>query len=329
MHTARKKKDSADDESGDDTDEESALSGLDRLFLCTDYRDTALKIGRQQVNVNVLASQQATTDYDLTGQVLWPVSVLLAHHVVNLLDEEASSEPGSPPATTVIELGAGGTAVPAFAAARCWQVQLIIATDGNENAVFELLRSNVDRHNSSLGAHDNGDTKRPACPVMALPCRWGSRTHVRNILAVMSGQMSKQESRVVVVAADVVQWPAVVEPLLHTAKALLWNSAEGGRLLLGIVNRATQTYNLFFAVAMRLGFHSRKVDVSAIFDDGTVPTNCLEGGGRVTEIFELTLLQREEPPILLNERTEDDSSSGNNESSVMGSTHDHEPALPC
>jgi hypothetical protein len=327
MHITRRKAESADDGGGDDADDESPLSGFHQLFLCTDYRHVSLMIGRPQVKVNVLASQQATTDYDLTGQVLWPVSVLLAHHVVNHLNE-SPSKAGSSAATTVIELGAGGTAVPSFAAAHCCRVQLVIATDGNDNAVFELLSRNVDRHNSAVAVRDNDDRKRPVCPVIALPCLWGSPDHVRNILGMMASRFNEQKNRVVVVAADVVQWPAVVEPLLHTAKALLWDSAEGGRLLLGIVNRASQTYNLFFSVALRLGFQPRQVDLNTLFDDGSVPANCLEGGGRTTEIFEL-ILQRDEPPILLSASTQDDSSSKSNEGNAIGSTHDHEPALPC
>jgi Lysine methyltransferase len=303
-------------EDGDD-DEALSFSGFDQLFVSKEYQNVSVSLGGvPEVTINVLASPQASTDYDLTGQILWPVSVLLARYIVHQLDNR--TEEDALLATTVVELGAGGTAVPSFAASRSRMVKVVVATDGNDNVVWDLLERNVKNHDLSRRSHDM-DGFVP-CPVLALPCLWGNRSHVMDVLGAVH-----ERSDVVVVAADVVQWPDVIDPLLHTVKALLW-AADNGRFLLGIVNRAAQTYNLFFQKASSLGFRSQRIDfVDILFDGGEVPRDCLEGGGRETELYELTLVDWNEAPLLLTSRN----SSEEGVESFPVLENEYAPSLPC
>lgn len=276
---------------GDFDDEARSFLGLDQLFVSKEYQNVSVSLGGvPEVTINVLASPQASTDYDLTGQVLWPVSILLARYIVNQLGSRTEEEVLA--TTAVIELGAGGTAVPSFAASRSRQVKVVVATDGNDNVVWDLLERNVKNHNLNRPACDL-ERPLPPCPVLAMPCLWGSQRHLQDVISAVHDL-----SDVVVVAADVVQWPDVIVPLLHTVKALLW-AAEDGRFLLGMVNRAGQTYNLFFQKASKLGFRAQRIDFPDIlFKDGEIPRDCVEGGGRETELFELTLVDRSEVPVL-------------------------------
>lgn len=307
----------ADDEDGND---DSALTGLDQLFVCKEYRPVSLQFG-DSIVVDVLASPQASTDYDLTGQVLWPVSVLLAHYLVSQLHHRgprrhpplSSSNDAPPPLlqkVSVIELGAGGTAVPSFAAAQCYDVNRVLTTDGNDHVVFELLQRNVCRFNEQQQHQYFSEPAQQR--VSAHPCLWGHRDHVRQLL-----QQLPPDAPVLVVAADVVQWPTVIEPLLHTVKALLWprpsesqSTTPWGKMILGIVNRAQRTYQQFWSTAQRLGFRSTRLDDNdeiraRLFPDGTIPPECRESGGRQTELHELVLERFDDPPILLQDSTGD------------------------
>lgn len=149
--------------------------GLDQLFVSKEYENVSVKLGGvPEVAINVLASPQASTDYDLTGQILWPVSVLLARYIVSQLGSR--TEEAELASTAVIELGAGGTAVPSFAASRSGKVKIVVTTDGNDNVVWDLLERNARNHN--LNRTPWGTEGYLPCPVLALPCLWGNRKHL-------------------------------------------------------------------------------------------------------------------------------------------------------
>jgi hypothetical protein len=156
--------------------------------------------------------------------------------------------------------------------------QQAVLTDGND-IVMDLLCKNAESREN----------------VSAAAFTWGTRSELHAIIDT-AGCVD------VVVAADVVQWPTVVEPLLHSVKALLWNSrSERPCLLLGIVNRAENIYGLFFRIAKELGFACEKVPPETFLKDGVVPRSCLEFGGRETEIFIVELIDRSVHPKMLSD----------------------------
>lgn len=296
---------------------------LDELFTVKDYQTKAIcirlfhKDEKKEVKTNkddddnddlwidILQSPAACTDFDLTGQIVWPVSVLLSHYLTSI-DLRGK---------TVLELGAGGTALPSFTAA--YQgASTVMATDGNESAVLDLLRQNTAFHQQKI------DTTA-ACQLYCQPLLWGNQSQLLALL-----QPLKQKRVDVVVAADVVQWPAVLEPLLHTVKYVLWRKdisesmapdREKPVFLLGIVQRAATTYNLFFQLADKMGFESRAIAPTDFLQNGIAPLSCQERGGRVTELYELTLRPDSGPPVF----------SHQDRDRTLGTSFEQTPFLPC
>jgi predicted nicotinamide N-methyase len=242
------------------------------------------------ITLDVDCSQAASTDYDLTGQILWPVSVLLSHYV--------ASERGSSlvRGRTVVELGAG-CGLPGMVAAHF--ADRVLLTDGND-VVMDLLARNASKDVSGT--------------LTTSTFLWGRQDDLVRILGELNGNVD------VVIAADVVQWPAVVEPLLHTVKALLWESrAQQPTFVLGIVNRAQTTYDLFFKLAKELGFSWIQVAAEDFLKDGLIPKSCQEFGGRSTELFEIELIDRSVEPVL-HDKTQD---------LTLGKNFENTPFLPC
>jgi hypothetical protein len=253
---------------------------LDDLFTITDYKkvgvdiphfdaDTSEDDPEENLHIDIFCSTAASTDFDLTGQILWPVSVLLSHYLASKQGRAILK------GRNIVELGAGCGLAGLAAAPFCDQV---VITDGEE-VIMDLLKKNEDYREN----------------VTALPFTWGMRKDLNDILATM-----ENASVDVVVAADVVQWPTVIEPLLHSVKALLWNSrSDKPSLVLGIVNRAHNVYELFFEKAKDLGFTWKKIPNESFLRDGVVPTSCQECGGRETQVFIVELLDRSETPTML------------------------------
>jgi hypothetical protein len=278
---------------------------LDLLFTNIEYKTTTVTIpchnasddsdsSDHVLSIDIASSPSASTDYDLTGQILWPVSNLLGHYLASQVGQEQLQN------RRVVELGAG-CGLPGLVAAQ--YAEKVVLTDGNE-IVLDLLQQNVE-----LCLANN-----KSCPISPSLFKWGDRKQCHELLQSM-GHVD------VVVAADVVQWPAVVEPLLHTIKALLWNSkAKEPSLMLGIVNRASSTYNLFFQLAKQLGFACRQVMPEEYLKDGQVPESGQEHGGRETEIHRIVLTDRSQPPILLETQGED---------VIVGQGYENTCFLPC
>ena len=64
---------------GDDGDEEEESFGLDTFFINEDYRSISFYFGNTEeevrdplLDINLLASPMCCTDWDLTGQIIWP-----------------------------------------------------------------------------------------------------------------------------------------------------------------------------------------------------------------------------------------------------------------
>ena len=226
----------------------------------------------------------------------------------------------------------------------------VTLTDGNETVV-ELLQTNCDNYvsvlssSSSSSSSQTDSTSTAHTPTMnAVPFQWGNGSQLSQIVET-SGPFD------VILAADVVQWPAVVEPLLHTMKALLWNSnssittsssissnsdtntnnnsnpdntcqseQESKCCILGIVERAQSTYRMFFEMATELGFQSRKIPMTEFLEGGVIPESCQEHGGRKTQLFELKLVDFSVPPILLEHVDVD---------IIVGKSYENTCFLPC
>ncbi|KAJ8607117.1 hypothetical protein CTAYLR_009150 [Chrysophaeum taylorii] len=153
---------------------------MEWLFLDTDYKEKVYDVGFPQP---VLCLEAACTDHDLTGQVVWPVSVALARFATTLRGR-------------IVEVGAG-CGLPGLAAARSGETTVAL-TDGSD-VVLDLLRQSVARFGSR---------------AKVFKLVWGDRGSVEDFLSEFGEPVD------VVIGADVVAWPTAVEPLLQTVRAL-------------------------------------------------------------------------------------------------------------
>ena len=271
----------------------------------------------KMIHLEIGSSSSASTDFDLTGQVLWPISLLLGHYLASTaVQRHLSSSNG-----IVVELGAGGTGVPGLVAAHAPPRQVVL-TDGNAS-VLPLLQDNVERHSFGGG----GDV-----PVVQVSCQeliWGDRMQLQNLRDQLLGPVS------MVVAADVVQWPSVLEPLLWTVQALLFrrppnkedNSCDGGGagvFVLGLVTRAESTVSLFFQLAKSLGFSWRRIPRRDYLVDGQLPGSCHERGGPL-DLYELKLKEESSTvvPFLWQVDEQDQRDT------TLGTSYEHTLSHPC
>lgn len=249
--------------------------------------------------------------------------ILLCNCRVGLLAAYAGSQRGQDllRGKKVLELGAG-CGLPGLVASR--YARLVILTDGSDTVV-ELLKRNVrdhcfyedfnqDEHGSNREICNN-IVREKRC-VEARRLLWGDGIEIKTILERCEGYVD------VVFAADVVQWPAVVQPLLHSVKALLWGSNKP-IFVLGIVQRAQSTTRLFFHLAEELGFAWKRIDIDKYHSGGRFPEACREFGGLAPEIYEIILTDRSSAPALFSSPLADKSTM------AVGKAYEHTFSLPC
>ncbi|GMH68517.1 hypothetical protein TrLO_g2283 [Triparma laevis f. longispina] len=276
-------------------------------------------------DVEILSSPSAATDFDKTGEVVWPVSVLLAQFLLSYAGLRArieDSEPTSP--LRILELGSGvglpSAAVLEYYAGFKNRISLR-ASDGHEAFITTgegeagILSRNLEKYEQN---------------AKAIPLLWGKTQDVLNALP----------SYDVLFAADVVQWPAVVEPLAMTVHALLHpgKGAEPKKrpvMYLGIVERDDGALKQkFFALLCSYGFsEARQIkyeeylprvegeeggsDEAAAF---TFPAKGAEFGGRICMIYEIELIDFDMVPVLLEAGVTD---------KLLSSGHEQTMTLPC
>ncbi|ETW02466.1 hypothetical protein, variant [Aphanomyces invadans] len=185
------------------------------------YTNTEYEFG--DTRQSLLSSKAASTDHDLTGQVVWPVSILLSWFVVSNRDLFRDK--------VVLELGAGA-GLAGFVASQFAARTAI--TDGND-VVLRLLDRNADQAST-------------VCGVFKL--LWGEED------SVIQFQKDFPYPVDVMLGADVVCWPNLVLPLLRTIKHLMHQHARPFEVVFycGFVCRAQSTQDLFFAQAKIMGF---------------------------------------------------------------------------
>ncbi|XP_052183965.1 uncharacterized protein LOC127795913 isoform X2 [Diospyros lotus] len=109
---------------------------IDRsFFINDDYQLTTFTFGSQVLQLFCL--QSASTDFDLTGQLVWPGAKLLNNYI--------SQTPEMLRGCSVIELGSGVGVTGILCSKFCHDVVL---TDHNEE-VLKILKKNIELHSSS------------------------------------------------------------------------------------------------------------------------------------------------------------------------------------
>ncbi|GKU93481.1 hypothetical protein SLEP1_g7073 [Rubroshorea leprosula] len=147
-------------------EEEEEMVCLDEsFFINDDYQLTTFTFGSHELQLFCL--QSASTDFDLTGQLVWPGAMLLN----NYLSQNAEMLQGC----SVIELGSGVGITGILCSRFCHEVVL---TDHNDE-VLKILKRNIELHSSSIN---------PSCAgLKAEKLEWGNSDQINKILCKRSG----------------------------------------------------------------------------------------------------------------------------------------------
>ncbi|EOY32857.1 Methyltransferase family protein isoform 6 [Theobroma cacao] len=143
-------------------EEEEDIVCLDEAFFINDnYHLTTYTFGSHVLQLFCL--QSASTDFDLTGQLVWPGAMLLNDY----LSKNAEMLQGC----SMIELGSGVGITGMLCSRFCHQILL---TDHNDE-VLKILRRNIELNTSS---------ENPSCcaALEAEKLEWGNSDHINSIL---------------------------------------------------------------------------------------------------------------------------------------------------
>ena len=188
---------------------ESDIAGLDRLFTNIEYSQYTVQVGA--FSVDVLYSNAACTDHDLTGQIPWPGATILSHFII--------SEQGQAllKGKSVMELGSGVGICGLLASQLC---QDVVLTDHNE-LVVDLLNQNVQLNPPS---EESAHTK-----TLATVCyEWGAPwPHSHQ-------QLKPEEGFDVILGSDIIYSCSTVPLIMKSVSSLLKKS---GAFVLAYISR--------------------------------------------------------------------------------------------
>jgi predicted nicotinamide N-methyase len=194
------------------------------FFVCRDYEPKTYHFG-PDIEQTIECLVSASTDFDLTGQVVWLVSVLTSWYVAS--PAISASLAGK----TLVELGAG-TGLPGLLATK-WADTVVLSD--YEDEVLKLLEKSI-------------PYTRPECDTILFNLSWGSDTDHERLRSTLKQRQMERSTATgttssshpasgkvdVLLGADIVYWSASIEPLVSTADALL---TEDGVFILGYFNR--------------------------------------------------------------------------------------------
>jgi hypothetical protein len=255
-------------------EEEEEEQTLYSFFVNEDYVEKKWSF-KNVKDLSILCSSMSSTDYDLTGQIVWPASVILSWFIDHNCDLFKGKK--------VIELGAGCGLAGILAAKFAKEV---ILTDGND-IVLRLLQKNQ----SFLHLSNVHVTK----------LMWGINSEVL--------KLKENESTTYpdyIVGADIILWPNQLKSLLFTIRWLLFarlneiqksrkNFEQAGeneeqpflpKAFISYVVRANNTTDLLFSLAEQMGFVINSVPTSSF-----IPEDCKTFVNLQFRLFEITLSQ--------------------------------------
>lgn len=188
----------------------------ENFFICEEYTEYTENICG--ISQTFFASPAASTDYDLTGQVLWPGAKYLAEYLLShkeLIENKL-----------ILEVGAGsglcGLACSHFASKT-------ILTDGNE-IVMRLLEKN-----KNFGKN-----------IEVLMLEWNDNDPKIGLCGLgLSGEFE------LIIGADVVYWSESIVPLFKTIGKVL---SDNGKFYMCYTARANNTYRDLLMWSSDAGF---------------------------------------------------------------------------
>ncbi|XP_024016044.1 protein N-lysine methyltransferase METTL21A [Eutrema salsugineum] len=196
-------------------EEEEDIVCLDEsFFINDDYQLTTFTFGSNVIELYCL--QSASTDFDLTGQLVWPGAMLMNGY----LSENAEILQGC----SVLELGSGVGITGVLCSKFCRKV---ILTDHNDE-VLKILNKNIDLYEHSSGPN-------PSAELEAAKLEWGNSDHLGEILK------KHKDGFDLILGADICFQQSSVPLLFDSAEQLLRIREPGNcKFILAYVSRAKQ-----------------------------------------------------------------------------------------
>ena len=243
------------------------MEGYDaEIFVPTAFEEETFVFG--DVHQRLLCSKAATTDYDLTGLVVWPASQVLAWYVVQTRHLFEGKH--------VLEVGAG-CGLTGFVTGQCRAAHVSL-TDGNPH-VLDLLRKTCE-----LNGRKPTFSLPEKSPVLSAelsshlvsiaPLSWGDADSVQQLINTFSETKSWPT---VVLGADVFQTSFGSPSLLFAAiKRLFHAASENGveeecAFYACFALRATTKEDLVEQCAQEEGFALEKLCIRDMLPKGVRP----------------------------------------------------------
>ncbi|XP_004140186.1 protein N-lysine methyltransferase METTL21A isoform X1 [Cucumis sativus] len=216
-------------------EEEEDIVCLDpSFFMNNDYQLTTFTFGSHEIELFCL--QSASTDFDLTGQLVWPGALLMN----NYLSQHAHLLQGC----SIIELGSGVGITGILCSKFCHKVVL---TDHNEE-VLKILKKNIELHASPESLGNSAE-------LAAEKLEWGNSDQITQVMDKHSGGFD------LILGADICFQQSSVPLLFKTAERLLQVRGRGKcKFILAYVSRARSMDTLILDEASRHGMRMIEVD---------------------------------------------------------------------
>ncbi|KAN0041689.1 hypothetical protein ACTFIV_004235 [Dictyostelium citrinum] len=226
---------------GDDNDD----MNVGDLFLNKSYVKKTIEYFGVNVKLNVLDS--ASTDFDLTGQVIWPSAQVLTQYIIKNQDEYKNKK--------ILEVGSGVGVCGLFLAKLGQPCTL---SDNNE-IVLDLLRLNVEE--------STADGYKCDC----IKLDWGNQEDMDNCL-----HKSKEKDDIggfdMIIGSDIVYWKIGIVPLFKTVSYLLKHN-DNSRFITCYQSRSTQTDNYLLEQATLHGFEYEFKPIETFLDRSLLSFN--------------------------------------------------------
>ncbi|XP_010417827.1 PREDICTED: protein N-lysine methyltransferase METTL21A-like isoform X2 [Camelina sativa] len=196
----------------EEEEEEEEIVCLESFFINDDYQLTKFTFGSHVLELYCL--QSASTDFDLTGQLVWPGAMLMNGY----LSENAEILQGC----SILELGSGVGITGVLCSKFCRKV---IFTDHNDE-VLKILKKNIELHGHSSGPNPSAE---------AAKLEWGNSDHLGEIL------QKHKYGFDLILGADICFQQSSVPLLFDSVEQLLRIRGHGNcKFILAYVSRARQ-----------------------------------------------------------------------------------------
>ena len=213
---------------------------LTQLFTDTDYK--LITYTYKDYKQDIYALQTASTDYDLTGQIIWAAADILTRWLFD------RGGPSICKAKTIIELGSG-PGLCGLVSARL--AKKVILSD-YQDLVMELMEQNAKECNPS----------QDQCTITCAKLDWCMPDTYKELKCTDDSFLKDNEIDLII-GSDIVYWPSSIDPLVQVLSFLFKcydKSEKRLELYFCYIERATQTHKLLLEALKNAGFIVESID---------------------------------------------------------------------